>query len=125
MGVNTAQPKKFWLRFWLYVLPVLWMLWLGLAYAYCIRVWLRLGYWPILIEDHAGLKHGAHWAAAFYSWFLLLLLLIAWTLVTLGSLPFIRRLRTVETFVGLILSWLPALYAVLIDPGGRLSWLID
>jgi hypothetical protein len=125
MGETTVQARKLRLRLWLYVLPVLWMLWLGLAYAYCVRVWLRLGYWPILIEDHAGLKHGVHWTVAFFSWFLLMILVVLWTLVTLSSAPFIRRLRTVQTFVALILSWLPLLYVLFVDPGGRISWLID
>ncbi len=125
MTESGEHPGRFWLKVWLYVPQALWILWLGLAYAYCVRVWLRLGYWPILIEDHAGLKHGAHWTVAFYSWYLLLILLVLWTLVTLGSAPFIRRLRAVQTFVALILSWLVALHVLLLDPGGILSWLID
>lgn len=125
MEESGEHPKRFWFKVWLYVPQALWVLWLGVAYAYCVRVWLRLGYWPILIEDHAGLKHGAHWTAAFYSWYLLLILLVLWTLVTLGSAPFIRRLRAVQTFVALIVTWLLALYVLLLDPGRMLSWLID
>jgi len=125
MEESSEHPRKFWLKVWLYVPQALWILWLGLAYAYCVRVWLRLGYWPVLIEDHAGLKHGAHWTVAFYSWYLLLILLVLWTLATLVSAPFVRRLRAVQTYAALIVSWLLALYVLLVDPGGILSWLID